>query len=101
MVAEAGAARAAEDRQAVAAAIGQALSSLTLPVEPDFTEVPRSWGEAAPPPRRYLFVAEDDLDGLPEVPAHTSVRACGEVPAGTAICALVQSGFSLPAIRHD
>jgi hypothetical protein len=97
-LADAAAADAAVDRQhALGIALEEALDGLALPVEPDFARVPRSWAVAAPQPRHYVFVAEGTADDLPELAA--TVRESPQVPAGTAVVALVQSGFSLPAVR--
>lgn len=77
--------------------VRQALDGLQLPVSPDFGKVPRSWAASAPEPRRYVFVADDEAEDLSDLPA--TVRGCEQVPTGTAVCALVQSGFSLAALR--
>jgi hypothetical protein len=88
---------AAHRGEVLEAALRAALEGLSLPAEPDFTKVPRSWAQSAPQPRHYVFVAEGSAEDLPEVAA--TVRECPQVPAGTAVVALVQSGFSLPAVR--
>lgn len=84
-------------RSALRQEVTRALDTLELPVQPDFGQVPRSWSVDAPQPRRYVFVAEDEAGDLAEVPA--TVRGCPEIAPGSALCALVQSGFSLPAVR--
>jgi hypothetical protein len=95
--AESALAAAAGQREALVAAVESALTSLELPAQPDFARVPRSWTTSAPEPRPYVFLPETLADDLPDLPA--AVRACPHVPAGTAVCALVQAGFSLPAVR--
>lgn len=84
-------------RTTVREEVTAALDTLQLPVQPDFAQVPRSWAAEAPQARRYVFVAEDEAAAFAEVPA--TVRGCPEIEPGTALCALVQSGFSLPAVR--
>lgn len=79
------------------AALRAALEELALPAQPDFGKVPRSWGESAPQPRHYVFVAEGSAQDLPDL--GVTVRECPQVPDGSAVVALVQSGFSLPAVR--
>lgn len=76
--------------------VASAIAELKLPVTPDFDKVSRSWSTSAPQPRRYVFVNEEHLALFDEFP-HT-VRPA-DLPTGQALCALVQSGFSLPALR--
>lgn len=76
--------------------IARTVSDLRLPVTPDFGKVSRSWSASAPEPRRYVFVNEEHLDLFEDFPQ--PVRAA-DLPPGQALCALVQSGFSLPALR--
>lgn len=94
LVQQAGQQAADQQRTALQDRISQALDDLRLPVEPDFGRVPRSWADSAPQARRYVFVAPQD-----EVAAEATVRACDDLLPGTAVCAVVQSGFSLPAVR--
>ena len=82
-------------------AIRTEIDELTLPVPVDFTKVPRGWSDSAPPPRRYVLVNEEQaehLQSLGELPG-LALRPSPEVVRDTAICAIVQSGFSLPALR--
>ncbi|MCU0278271.1 MAG: hypothetical protein MUE31_05195 [Candidatus Nanopelagicales bacterium] len=76
----------------------KALAELTLPVEPDFDKSPRSWTQDAPQPRRYILVNPEHSDAFASV-AGVQVRALDVVLPDTALCLLVQSGFSLPALR--
>lgn len=87
------------DEAAVAAVRSQvesATAALELPAAPDFSKVPRSWAQSAPQPRRYVFVHEDDLAMFDDFPV--AVRPA-PLPAGQALAMVVQSGFSLPALR--
>ncbi len=91
--------RAHVDEQAVAqirAQVARALDELALPATPDFAKVPRSWTGSVPAPRRYVFVNEAHLELAQGVDAPVRPAA---VPEGYALCAIVQSGFSLPALR--
>lgn len=69
-----------------------------LPVNPDFDQAPRSWSTAAPTPRRYVLVADDLEQDVPDLPEVT-VRTSAQVPPDEAWCLIIQSGFSLPALR--
>lgn len=75
--------------------VGAALADLKLPVEPDFSVVPRSWSTQAPSPRRYVFVHEDLVSRFADLDVTVWPA---DLPADGAVCAVVQSGFSLPAI---
>lgn len=86
----------AQSRQELVAEVQAAALALQLPVAPDFEQVPRSWGAGVPQPRRYVFVHEDHLDLFEGSPV--PVRAA-DMASGQALCALVASGFSLPALR--
>ena len=79
-------------------ALADAVSALELPCAVDFDQVPRSWSAGAPEPRRYALVAEDLVDSISVIPGAV-VRGSEDIPAGTALCMIIQSGFSLPAIR--
>ena len=74
----------------------EAVQALELPVEPDFAKAPRSWAAGAPKPRRYVFVNEEHLEALGDL--GVTVRPA-ELPAHRALCTIVASGFSLPALR--
>jgi hypothetical protein len=75
-----------------------ALAALTLPAQPDFDKSPRSWTEDAPQPRRYILV-HPEQSAVFAGAAGVQVRALDAVLPNTALCLLVQSGFSLPALR--
>lgn len=75
-----------------------AVTTLRLPTTPDFAEVPRPWSGSAPAPRRYVLLNEAHAD-LIDSSEDYSVRYVSEIAAGSAVCAIVQSGFSLPALR--
>lgn len=92
-------ARAAQDaglEQAMRESIIAAVQSLALPVEPDFSKVPRSWATGASQPRRYVFVHEEHLESMADL--GVAVRAA-QIEPGQALCTIVASGFSLPALR--
>lgn len=80
------------------AAVTAAAAEVELPCEVDFGRVPRSWAATAPEPRRYVLLAEDVAGQLGELPGAT-VRPSEHLPADRALCLVVQSGFSLPALR--
>jgi hypothetical protein len=82
--------------QSLRESILAAVQALELPVEPDFDKVPRSWATGAPKPRRYVFVNEEHLDVLGDL--GVTVRPA-ELPPHRALCTIVASGFSLPALR--
>ena len=85
-----------QSRQELVANVQSAALALVLPMEPDFDHVPRSWGTGTPQPRRYVFVHEDHLDLFEDFAV--TVRGA-DMTSGQAVCALVASGFSLPALR--
>lgn len=82
--------------QSLRDSILEAVEGLELPVEPDFAKVPRSWATGAPKPRRYVFVNEEHLEALGDL--GVTVRPA-DLPAQRALCTIVASGFSLPALR--
>ncbi len=77
--------------------VAGALDALTLPVEPSFEKSPRSWTDQATVPRRYILVNPAQA-GLFES-SDIQVRELDSVRQDSALCLLVQSGFSLPALR--
>ena len=96
VAAQAGEQAMSEQQAALHGELGKALDALTVPVQPDFGKVPRSWADAGVQARRYVFVSqEDEID----VDVDATIRPCEQLSPGTAVCALVQSGFSLPALR--
>lgn len=96
VAAEARASLEAGVESALRESITEAVASLELPVEPDFERVPRSWGSGAPKPRKYVFVNEERVAALAglDVPVRPA-----ELPVDQALCTIVASGFSLPALR--
>lgn len=82
----------------VISAVTGTAAVVELPCAVDFGKVPRSWASASPQPRRYVLVAEDVAEQLGEL-AGVSVRTSEHLPADRALCLVVQSGFSLPALR--
>jgi hypothetical protein len=91
--------QAEEQRRADSAeALSDAVRRLELPAEVDIGRSPRPWSIDAPPARRYVLVNEQDLEMAQSVEAAT-VRDHEWVPPGTALCLVLQSGFSLPALR--
>lgn len=87
-----------ELRSSTAESLQAAVSSLRLPVSVDFGRVPRTWSDGTPDPRTYVLISEDDAEVVGEVPG-ARVRAHEWIAPGTALCLLVQAGFSLPALR--
>jgi hypothetical protein len=75
----------------------ETVSDLRLPVSVDFGRVPRTWSNGTPDPRRYVLISEEDADALADVPG-ARVRAHEWIAQGTALCLVVQAGFSLPAL---
>lgn len=91
--------RALDDRgEAIRNLVSAAVSEVELPCAPDFGQVPRSWGTQTPDPRRYVLMAEEHADRL-VAPDGVTVRFIDQMPDDQALCLVVQSGFSLPAIR--
>lgn len=78
----------------------RAVGDVSLPVTPDFAKVPRSWSTQAPTPRRYVLVAEEHADDFADLDSAT-VRASALIPPDEAWCLIIQSGFSLPALRGN
>jgi hypothetical protein len=78
--------------------VALAAGDVSLPVTPDFARVPRSWSTQAPTPRRYVLIAEEHADEFAHVDGAT-VRASALIPQDEAWCLIIQSGFSLPALR--
>ncbi len=78
-------------------AVTDAVGALRLPVEPAFDLSPRSWTDQAPQPRRYILVNPAQADLFDN--SDTQVRVLDAVREDSALCLLVQSGFSLPALR--
>lgn len=93
---EARSALTADLEQSLRDSILETVNALALPVEPDFDQVPRSWATGAPQPRRYVFVNEQHLESLADL--DVTVRAA-DLPPERALCTIVASGFSLPALR--
>lgn len=79
-------------------AVTAAATAVELPCTVDFGKVPRSWASASPEPRRYVLIAEDLAEQVGELPG-VAVRTAEHLPADRALCLVVQSGFSLPALR--
>ncbi|MEZ5185163.1 MAG: hypothetical protein R2720_05410 [Candidatus Nanopelagicales bacterium] len=73
------------------------VAALSLPVEVDFDRVPRSWAAEAPSPRRYVLVNPERLDTISKL-SQAAPRPAA-VPMDAALCMVIQSGFSLPAVR--
>lgn len=82
---------------ALVGAVTETAQSLELPVTVDFAKVPRSWAADAPSARCYVFTAEEQADLFQGLPM--TVRPSDLIERGTVVCAVVQSGFSLPALR--
>lgn len=95
----------AERNQDLADEIRQLLlttvEGLQMPVSVDFSKSPRPWSQDAPGARRYIVLNAEQAEQLGDldVPGDLSVRHSPDVARDTAICAVVQSGFSLPALR--
>lgn len=78
--------------------VSRACAEVGLPASPDFDRVPRSWTGEAPSPRRYVLIPEERAEEFTDFEA-ASVRASALVPTDEAWCLVIQSGFSLPALR--
>lgn len=87
-----------ELRSRTAELLEEAVSDLRLPVTVDFGKVPRTWSDGAPDSRRYVLISEDDAEVVGQVPG-ARVRAHEWIAPGSALCLLVQAGFSLPALQ--
>jgi hypothetical protein len=79
------------------AEVSAAARDVALPCAVDFRRTPRPWTEQAPEPRRYVLAHEQVTAPLADIPG-VSVRTIPDLPADRAICMVVQSGFSLPAL---
>lgn len=82
---------------AVAELLAASAAEVDLPTSIDFDNVPRSWSGQAPAPRRYVLVNDEQAESLGEIPGAT-IRGLEQVPPDTALCAVLQAGFSLPGI---
>ncbi len=80
--------------------VARAVAEVTLPVVPDFARVPRSWATDAPTPRRYVLIAEQRAEEFTDI-ADVTVRTSPGIPPAEAWCLVVQSGFSLPALKDS
>lgn len=78
--------------------IRQTLSTLALPASVDHSKVPRSWPGEPAQPRRYVMLNPADAHAIAAID-DVPTRVSDDIAQGQALCALVQSGFSLPGLR--